>query len=124
MLQLTITGNLGADATTKEINGTNYLAYNVGVANGKDSTLWVSVFSRYQEGGKMLNVLRKGTKVMVQGMPSLGAYTNKAGKAIGTLTIWAREQEILQWADKPAEDKGPEVTTSTPKEEETNDLPF
>ena len=120
MLQLTITGNLGADATTKEINGTTYLAYNVGVA----STLWVSVFSRYQEGGKMLNVLRKGTKVMVQGMPSLGAYTNKAGKAIGTLTIWAREQEILQWADKPAEDKGSEVTTSTPTEEEANDLPF
>lgn len=129
MLQLTLTGHLGADATTKEINGTTYLTYNVGVSNGKDSTLWVTIMSRYQEGSKVLNALRKGTKVLVQGMPSLGAYTNKNGKAIGTITLWARETEILQWAEEQKATANevaatPTSTTAKKDEDEESDLPF
>ena len=45
MLQLSLIGTLGHDATEKTINGKNYLAYSVAVTENKNNT-WVDEMPR------------------------------------------------------------------------------
>ena len=83
MLQLTVIGNLGADAQVKEFNGRKAIVFNVahtekwtgsdGVVH--DSTTWVSCIWN-SEGGNLLQYLRRGATVFVQGRASTRVYSS------------------------------------------------
>lgn len=83
MLQFTVIGNLGADAQVKEFNGHRAVVFNVahterwegsdGVSH--DSTTWVSCVLN-GEGGKLLQYLRRGVTVFVQGRGSTRVYSS------------------------------------------------
>lgn len=97
MLQLSLIGTLGHDATEKTINGKNYLAYSVAVSENKMTT-WVDVMTRC-ENGNLKAYLKKGAKVYLQGNLSVSTYTNKAGAAVASITLWSRELEIVKFVD-------------------------
>ena len=130
MLQLSLIGTLGHDATEKTINGKNYLAYSVAVTENKNTT-WVDVMTR-NENGNLKAYLKKGAKVYLQGNLSISAYTNKAGAAVASITLWSRELEIVKFVDAANGDAAPSLAPSdapvapsdgTPQEGE-DDLPF
>ena len=130
MLQLSLIGTLGHDATEKTINGKNYLAYSVAVTENKNTT-WVDVMTRC-ENSNLKAYLKKGAKVYLQGNLSISAYTNKAGAAVASITLWSRELEIVKFVDTASGDAAPSLAPSdapvapsdgTPQEVE-DDLPF
>ena len=130
MLQLSLIGTLGHDATEKTINGKNYLAYSVAVTENKNTT-WVDVMTR-SENSNLKAYLKKGAKVYLQGNLSISAYTNKAGAAVASITLWTRDLEIVQFVDASNGDAAPSAapasapvspSSGAPMEGE-DDLPF
>lgn len=93
MRKLIITGNLGNDAGEREIGGKKYASFSVGVQAGKEQTMWVDVLRSNHE--KILPYLKKGQKVLVSGNITVGAYKDRSGNPVGTVTIWADEIELL-----------------------------
>ena len=130
MLQLSLIGTLGHDATEKTINGKNYLAYSVAVTENKNTT-WVDVMTR-SENSNLKAYLKKGAKVYLQGNISVSAYTNKAGAAVASITLWSRDLEIVKFVDTASGDAAPSpVPASAPVSpssgapmEGEDDLPF
>ena len=130
MLQLSLIGTLGHDATEKTINGKNYLAYSVAVTENKNTT-WVDVMTR-SENSNLKAYLKKGAKVYLQGNLSISAYTNKAGTAVASITLWSRDLEIVKFVDATNGDATPSAAPASapvappsgaPQECE-DDLPF
>lgn len=79
MKNLSIIGNLGADATAKKnANDTYTINFNVAVsekykdANGVEvsNTDWISVFLRRKNAGKIMDYLKKGNQIYVTGKPN------------------------------------------------------
>ena len=130
MLQLSLIGTLGHDATEKTINGKNYLAYSVAVTENKNTT-WVDVVTR-NENGNLKAYLKKGAKVFLQGNLSVSSYTNKAGAPMASITLWSRELEIVKFVDtasgeaapSPAPSDAPVSPSSGSPMNGEDDLPF
>lgn len=134
MLQLSLIGTLGHDATEKTINGKNYLAYSVAVTENKNTT-WVDVMTR-SENGNLKAYLKKGAKVYLQGNLSVSTYTNKAGAPVASITLWSRDLEIVKFVDTSSGDAAPSpapssapasapaVPPSEAPEDGEDDLPF
>ena len=130
MMQLSLIGTLGHDATEKTINGKNYLAYSVAVTENKNTT-WVDVMTR-SENGSLKAYLKKGAKVYLQGNISVSSYTNKAGAAVASITLWSRDLEIVKFVDfangdaapSPAPASAPVAPSSEAPKDGDDDLPF
>lgn len=130
MLQLSLIGTLGHDATEKTINGKNYLAYSVAVTENKITT-WVDVMTR-SDNSNLKAYLKKGAKVYLQGNLSVSAYTNKAGAPMASITLWSRELEIVKFVDtangdaeaSPAPADAPVAPSSGAPKDVEDDLPF
>lgn len=130
MLQLSLIGTLGHDATEKQINGKNYLAYSVAVTENKTTT-WVDVMTR-SENGNLKAYLKKGAKVYIQGNLSVSTYTNKAGAAVASITLWSRELEIVKFVDaattgavpSPAPASSPVAPPDGAPQDGEDELPF
>ena len=130
MLQLSLIGTLGHDATEKTINGKNYLAYSVAVTENKNTT-WVDVMTR-SDNSNLKAYLKKGAKVYLQGNLSVSTYTNKAGAPMASITLWSRDLEIVTFVDTASGDaapssapgSAPEAPSSEAPEDGEDDLPF
>ena len=80
MLKLQVIGNLGADARLVNSNGNEFVSMRVAhsenyTVNGKQSTwtIWVDC-TLNGNGGNLLQYLKKGAKVFVEGYPSFRVY--------------------------------------------------
>lgn len=103
MLQLTIIGNLGADAQVKEANGKKFVSFNVahsekwvdrdGVIH--DNTQWVGC-ALPGDGGNLLPYLKTGTTVMVSGNLKTRVYpSEKARGYVAGLDIAVKQLELV-----------------------------
>ena len=130
MLQLSLIGTLGHDATEKTINGKNYLAYSVAVTENKNTT-WVDVMTR-SDNGTLKAYLKKGAKVYIQGNLSVSTYTNKAGAPVASITLWSRDLEIVKFVEtnngdatpSPAPASAPVAPPAEAPKDGEDDLPF
>lgn len=89
MQQLTVLGNLGADAQVREDNGRKFVTFKVAdttkftnqKGETKETTTWVScVLSG--DGGNLLPYLKKGVKVLVVGRPGYKVYSSEKARAM------------------------------------------
>lgn len=92
MIQITITGNLGADAERKQINDRTYIAFRMAVKGHRDTTIWVSVL--YRDSDKLLQYLKKGQSVMIIGEPSFSLYINKVQLPALDISVFANTLEL------------------------------
>ncbi len=107
MLVVEIIGNLGYDATVKNINGREYLSFDVAheERNGNEkSTIWISILQS-GNGGSLLNYLKKGTKVFARGTLTIRTYTSRDGQVKVSLSVIAREIQICQFSDRSSKDE-------------------
>lgn len=86
MQQIQIIGNLGEDAKVVEFNGKKFVAFRVACServtvDGKatEVTQWYSC-SYNRHDGAVVQYLRKGTTVFVQGKPSYAMYDSQTYK--------------------------------------------
>lgn len=92
MIQITIMGNLGADAERKQINDRTYIAFRMAVKGRRDTTTWVSVL--YRDSDKLLQYLKKGQAVLIIGEPSFNLYINKAQLPALDISVFANTLEL------------------------------
>lgn len=99
MLKFQVIGNLGADAELHQSNGNEFISFRVAHTeqynnNGQQTqrTTWVDV-TWNGNGGNLLQYLKKGAKVFVDGVPTFRVYSSakdrcwKAGVSIFARTI-------------------------------------
>lgn len=99
MKKIIVTGNLGRDPEKRvDQSGNQFATFTVAVSVGSKQnpkTDWVDVSC----GGKLADVvcsyLKKGSKVLVSGFPTVNAYINKENTAVGVLRIYADDIEFL-----------------------------
>lgn len=81
MQTITVSGNIGKDAETRQAGNDNVCSFSVGVQQGwgdKKSTNWFRCNLWGKRGDNLQPYLLKGTKVVVQGELTIGEYQGKA----------------------------------------------
>lgn len=103
MLNFTVIGNLGADAHVENVNGRKFVSFSVADSQrwvnekGEEQTAlqWVSV-AWDGDGGKLLEHLKKGRLVYVEGRGSVRCYSSpKTHRFEAGANISARRIELL-----------------------------
>lgn len=83
MQKLQVIGNLGADAELREKNGKKFVTFRIAdtqkwtddAGNVTESTTWISCIMQ-GDGGGVLQFLKQGVKVFVDGRPSYRVYSS------------------------------------------------
>jgi single-strand DNA-binding protein len=131
MLQCEVIGNLGNDAEIKDFGGKKYVSFSVAHSevskdqqgNRVEQTTWVSVLW-YGEGGKLLQYLKKGSKVFVRGRQHVKLYADKNGNAQVAINVNA--SEVILCGVRGETDntgKGGGIPMQQPPQVPTNDVP-
>lgn len=103
MLQLSIIGNLGADAEVKDFNGKKAVCFNVAhtdrwtdeAGTKHDSTTWVSCILN-GEGGNLLPYLKRGATVYAVGDCSTRVYSSpKERRMVAGLNLRVNRVELV-----------------------------
>lgn len=92
MANAVIHGNIGQDATLKELaSGTVVLNFSVAVSEkrkeGKEITTWWDCSMFGDRAKALADHLTKGTGVVLVGKPGARAYTNKSDEAVAVPTL-------------------------------------
>lgn len=75
---ITIAGNIGKDAETRQTQAGSVTSFSVGVSNGRDKeTTWYRCSLWGARGEKLAGFLTKGNKVTVMGRFTAGEYNGK-----------------------------------------------
>jgi single-strand DNA-binding protein len=117
MLKLQIIGNLGKDAELrKSPTGGEFLTFNVGVNSYTEkkekNTVWVSVSTN---SVKLLDYLKKGTKVYVEGYMTIKLFTTQNSETKALINVSASTIQLL--GSKSEQQLATKI-------EEPTDLPF
>lgn len=103
MLKIQMTGNLGADAVTRTINGQPFVCFKLAdnrtykdkqTGEKKTVTTWVSCM-KYGENAGLLPYLRKGTSLYIEGEPFTKVYQNQQGENEAGLNCRVNVLELL-----------------------------
>ncbi len=105
MLKMTLSGNLGSDATVNDTPKGKAINFDVAVsqvyknANGEkiEKTEWVhAVMWRFKDSDtKVAEYLTKGKKVLLEGEPFATSYTSKEGDVKSVLNVKVLDFEFL-----------------------------
>lgn len=126
MIRLEIIGNLGADVEKRVQNGSTYFTFRVAHSEKKVSqntgevtteTTWVSCSCNYISD-KLLEFLKKGTKVFVRGYVSFKMFKYDHEQRIG-INLFATEIELCGGKQN---ESGPK--TKENEQENNEDVPF
>jgi len=119
MKKLIITGFVGKDAeiVLNQQTDQTYARFSVAVSVGsKDHPRidWVDVVCN----GKLTEVanlyVKKGTKLLLEGFPSVNAYINGDNIAVATMKLHAHSIELLRHPAKDNIGEAPEESTAEP----------
>ena len=119
MKKIIITGNVGRDPELRaDQTGNQFATFSVGVSVGtkqNPKTDWVDVSCNGKLADVARNYVKRGTKILVEGFPSVNAYINKENKPVGTLRIYANNFELLsKREDESQHDDSDEPVYSLP----------
>lgn len=117
MLTIEIIGNIGADASYKDINGQRYISFNLAhtdsykTATGekKETTVWVSCLKKGESS--VIQYLKKGSMIYVRGTMSVNIYDYKGTKQIG-INANVTELRLLSSKTSPGNEIGPTTEKS------------
>ena len=126
MLRLQLIGNLGQDATVNNVNGKNVTNFSVAHKESwttqqgekKEKTTWVSC-SLWYESSRLVQYLKKGTQVFLEGVPEAGVYTNQQGQTVASLKLRVTNVQLLGGKqNQPQPQEASDIT------EPLSDIPF
>lgn len=113
MLRIECIGNLTKDPESRVIktggNDVNIVNFTVAASHGYGDhkhTEFLRVSAWRSFGENCLKYLRKGSKVYVAGIPSVNAYANKDGNAVGNIEIQLETIEFLSSKPNDLIDQG------------------
>lgn len=99
MKKIFVTGNVGRDPETRYApSGESFVTFSLAVSSGTKAnprTDWMEISCNGKTAEVVQNYVRKGTKLLIEGIPSVNAYINKEGKAVGTMRVTASTIEFI-----------------------------
>jgi single-strand DNA-binding protein len=103
MLKLFLSGTLGQDAEVKEVGTSKLIKFNVAVtmdfkdSDGKkvEKTEWVKANMWRDQNTRVAEYLKKGKKVLIEGVPISEAYSGKDGELRSCLSVKVKELEFV-----------------------------
>jgi len=99
MKKVIVTGNVGRDPEIRaDQSGGQFVTFSLGISVGtkqNPKTDWVDVSCNGKLAEVARNFVKKGSKLLVEGFPSVNAYINRENKAVGTLRINAHNFEFI-----------------------------
>ena len=114
MVQIQIIGNIGADARITEVNANKIINFSV-ASNEKykdqegqtiEKTNWFNCGIFRKDGNlKIADYLTKGTKVFIQGKPTVKLWKDNNGITQASISVMVDRVELLSSTDKPAENQ-------------------
>lgn len=137
MLKVTVIGNIGKDAEYKEFNGNKFIAFNVAATkryrdaqgNTHTKTTWVSCLKRGESN--VIDYLKKGAQVYVEGELSVRTYSTQQGTQAGVdclvdklELLGNKPQDNAQQGAQQAASTAPAQQAAPTAEGENDDLPF
>lgn len=130
MIKTQIIGHLGKDAIVNDVNGKKVINFSIAHTekfkdsngNKKEKTTWVDC-SNWTDKTTIVQYLKKGTQVFVEGTPDTKAYLTKDNTAGSTLTVRVSNIQLLsnQIAEK-AESKKEYAQNQQEQESHFTDL--
>lgn len=102
MLQMQVVGHLGKDAEKKIFKQGEYISFSVAhtqtwtdqqSGQKQSKTTWIDCLKK-DNGSKLIDYLKKGTQVLLQGEPKVNAYI-KENKAIASQCMNVHTLELL-----------------------------
>ena len=124
MINLTITGNIGADAILKQVNAETVCNFAVAckTMKGKEAVItWIDCAIWGKRAESLVNYLTKGSAVTVLGnLANLETYTNKQGEAVAKIKVTVIDVALQGGKQDGAQPQ--EAPQTAPIE--TDDLPF
>lgn len=106
MYKIIFNGNLGNDAKMKEETDFKMITFSVAVSTKKNETQWIECiyFRRFDQSANVFDYLKKGTKVLIEGEPSVEIYNEKAYLKARVINV--------------------ELLGAAPSQNQTDDVPF
>ena len=99
MIKLLTLGTLGGDAELGQTKqGTDVCRFSVAVnkrVKTEITTVWLKCSLFGVRAPKLQQYLTKGTKVYIEGDPSINSWTDKAGNTRSDLTVMVSELQLL-----------------------------
>lgn len=122
MKKIFVTGNVGRDPESRYApSGESFVTFSLAVTTGpknNQKTDWLEISCNGKTAELVQNYVRKGSKLLVEGMPSANAYINKEGKAVATLRVSASNIEFIGSRER-TEEAGAEGFEQTPNYDAT-----
>lgn len=110
MVTLSIIGNIGQDAEIRSFDDQPVVMFNVCCDCGKDASVWVSVSSRVHAHSKVVEFLKKGQLVYVQGMMSTRVYMGRDGQYHSSINLYAQDIRLCGPAPKQDQQQNEDVS--------------
>lgn len=99
MKKIILTGNVGRDPEMRsDQDGNQFASFSLGVSVGtkqNPKTDWVDVSCNGKLADTVRTYVKKGSKLLIEGFPSVNAYINKENKAVGTLRVYVNNLEFI-----------------------------
>jgi len=99
MKKIFVTGNVGKDPESRaDQSGNQFVTFSIGVSVGTKQTPktdWVEISCNGKLADVARNYVKKGSKLLVEGFPSVSAYVNRENKPVGTLRVYANNFEFI-----------------------------
>ena len=105
MLKIILTGALGSDATVKDVGSKKAINFNVAVSmdykdhdgNKVEKTEWVKavIWKNKDRSTTIAEYLKKGRKVLIEGVPGSEAYRTKDDEIRSSLHVLVKEIEFI-----------------------------
>lgn len=119
---ITIAGNIGKDAETRQTQAGSVTSFNVAVSNGRDSeSTWYRCSLWGQRGEKLAGYLTKGSKVSVAGRFTAGLYDGKLDLKIDVAEVALQGERQASASPRPAP-RG--SAAPAPRDDLDDDVPF
>ena len=109
MVTLSIIGNIGQDAVVRSFDDQQVLTFNVCCDCGKEKTVWISVSSKAHAQSKVVEFLKKGQLVYVQGMMSTRIYKGIDGMYHAGINVYAQDIRLCGAAPKQEQSQSDET---------------
>lgn len=105
MLQLTIVGHIGQNATINDVNGKKAINFTVahsenftnkqGVKETKTTWIKCVLWKNSSDPAAIAPFLKQGTQVLLQGKPEIETYINREQKPVGVIKLTVATIQLL-----------------------------
>lgn len=128
MKKIIVTGRVGKDPEKRTTNGgSTFASFSLAVSSGTKAnpkTDWLDVsVSSEKMVEVVMNYVKKGSQLLIEGSPAVNAYINKENKAVGNLIIYANTIEFIG-GKKEENTEGGGGTNTAGKPLQSDHVPF